>query len=51
MIKNPQLTANELSISISKSKRTVERYLKDLQEKEYIERTGSNKNGVWKVIK
>ena len=39
LVKNQQLTANDLSIIISKSKRTAERYLKLLQEKGYIERT------------
>ena len=51
LVKNPQLTANDLSIIISKSKRTAERYLKLLQEKGYIERSGSDKTGNWKVVK
>ena len=51
LVRNPQLTANDLSIIISKSKRTAERYLKLLQEKGYIERSGSDKTGNWKVIK
>ena len=49
IIKNPQITARELSFRINKNKRTVERYLKSLQEKGYLERRGSNKNGYWKV--
>ena len=49
--KNPQLTGAELSIVINKSKRTVERYVKTLQEKGYIERVGANKTGYWKVVK
>ncbi len=39
LVKNPQLTANDLFIIISKSKRTSERYLKHLPEKGYIERS------------
>ena len=51
LLKNPQLTASELAISIDKSKRTIERYLKALQEKGFIERDGSNKTGNWKILK
>ena len=51
LLKNPQLTSAELSIVINKSKRTVERYVKTLQEKGYIERVGANKTGYWKVVK
>ena len=45
LVKNLQLTANDLYIIISKSKRTAERYLKHLQEKGYIERSASDKTG------
>ncbi len=45
------LTAEKISIKINKTKRTAERYLKTLQEKGYIERNGSDKNGYWKVLK
>ena len=51
VVKNPQLTEKNLSKIISKSKRTAERYLKLLQEKGYIERSGSDKTGNWKVVK
>lgn len=51
LLKNPSLTADKLSSIISKSKRTIERHLKLLQEKVYIIRNGSNKTGVWKIIK
>ena len=51
IIKNPQITATELSIMIEKSKRTAERHIKALQEKGYIIREGSNKTGYWKVLK
>jgi predicted transcriptional regulator len=51
LVKNSQLTANDFSIIISKSKRTAERYLKHLQEKGYLERSASDKTGNWEVIK
>ena len=51
LVKNSQLTANDPSIIISKSKRTAERYLKHLQEKGYIERSDLDKTGNWKVVK
>jgi predicted transcriptional regulator len=51
LVKNSQLTANDFSIIISKSKRTAERYLKHLQEKGYLERSASDKTGNWAVVK
>ena len=51
ILNDPNLTAEKLSIKINKTKRTAERYLKSLQEKGYIERNGSDKNGYWKIIK
>lgn len=51
VLNDPTLTAEKISIIIGKTKRTAERYLKALQEKRYIERTGSDKTGHWKVIK
>lgn len=51
LLNNPALSAEKLSIKINKTKRTAERYLKSLQEKGYIERSGSDKSGYWKIIK
>ena len=51
ILNDPTLTAEKISIKINKTKRTAERYLKSLQEKGYIERNGSDKNGYWKIIK
>lgn len=51
ILNDPTLTAEKISIAIDKTKRTAERYLKSLQEKGYIERSGSDKNGIWKIIK
>ena len=51
LINDPTLTAEKISMKIEKSKRTAERYLKALQEKGIILRTGSDKKGYWKIIK
>ena len=51
LINDPTLTAEKISMKIEKSKRTAERYLKSLQEKGFILRTGSDKKGYWKIIK
>ena len=48
---NPRTTAEKIALKVKKSKRTIERYLKSLQAKEYIERIGTTRNGYWKVIK
>ena len=45
VLNDPTLTAEKISGHIEKSKRTVERYLKALQEKGYIERIGTDKKG------
>ena len=42
LINDPTLTAEKISMKIEKSKRTAERYLKSLQEKGFILRTGSD---------
>ncbi len=51
LLENPKRTALELSIDMALSKRTIERYLSDLEEKQYIIRSGSKKTGQWLVIK
>ncbi len=51
LLNDPTLTAEKISIIIDKTKRTAERYLKALQEKGYVERSGSDKTGYWKIIK
>ena len=51
LLKNPILTADKLSLIVKKSKRIIERYLKALQEKGYLERSGPDKTGVWKIVK
>lgn len=52
MIKeNPKITLNELAKAIGKSRRTVARQVKQLQEDGVIRRVGSDKTGYWEVIK
>lgn len=47
----PDETADELSVKVGVTKRTIERALARLQEKGKIERIGSKKSGSWVVIK
>lgn len=52
MIKeNPNITLDELAEAIGKSRRTVARQVKQLQEEGVIRRIGSDKTGYWEVIK
>ena len=52
MIKeNPIITLDELAEAIGKSRRTVARQIKQLQEDGVIRRVGSDKTGYWEVIK
>ncbi|MCL2148249.1 MAG: helix-turn-helix domain-containing protein [Methanomassiliicoccaceae archaeon] len=48
--KNNNVTAEELSLLLGKSESTVRRILKQLTEKGIIERTGSRKDGSWKLL-
>lgn len=48
--KNPKITLVELAKAISKSRRTVARQVKQLQEEGVIRRVGSDKTGYWEVI-
>jgi len=47
---NPGISRDELAASVSKTTRTVQRYLNDLKKKNYIFRVGSSKSGYWKVV-
>lgn len=52
MIKeNPKITLDELAEAIGKSRRTVARQIKQLQEDGVIRRVGSDKTGYWEVVK
>lgn len=42
--------AEEMSLEIGVTKRTIERTLVSLKKKDLIERIGSNKSGSWTVI-
>ena len=46
---NPQITIAEIVQKARISRRTVERIIAKLKEKELIERSGANKGGYWKV--
>lgn len=46
---NPGLTARDLAADMELSPRTVERYLRELQEKGRVQRIGATKKGFWQV--
>ncbi len=51
LIKNPFITAEEMSLKTNFSLRKIYRAYDELKEKGYIERVGSRKTGHWKVLK
>lgn len=51
LIGSSNLTSVELAEKVGVTKRTIERALKSLQEKNIIERIGSKRDGNWIVIK
>ena len=51
MIENPAYTSAELAKQIDVTRRTIERSFKTLQEKIWIERIGSKRDGNWIVIR
>ena len=50
LIKDPEITYNEISNETGLSKRTISRVITTLLERKYIERIGNNRLGRWKVI-
>jgi predicted HTH transcriptional regulator len=46
---NPEITADQIAEIISKSSRTVQRYLDALQKKNLVRRIGSKKSGRWEI--
>lgn len=48
--KNQNITATELAAEIGVSSRAVEKIIGNLKELGLIERTGSKKNGTWKIL-
>lgn len=51
IIQKPGITLTEAAEILGVSKRTTSRIFASLQEKGCVKREGSNKNGVWKVVK
>ena len=49
LIEDPKQTAENLSKRINSTIRTAERTLKSLQEKNYLTRIGSRRDGYWIV--
>jgi len=47
---NEYITIPELSHKIGVAERTIERNLKDLQNKNLLKRVGSAKGGYWEVV-
>jgi len=49
IIDKPDITAEQIALTISKSTRTIQRYLSKMQDKNIIKRVGSTKSGYWEV--
>ena len=47
---NPAITAEQIAALLSKSGRTVQRYLNDLRKKNVIRRVGAKKAGHWEIV-
>lgn len=45
----PGITLDELAFRLNKSRRTITRYIKKLQDEGVISRTGSDKTGFWRI--
>ena len=50
IVKNPEITQNELAEQTGKSLRTVKREMDKLKEKGYIKRVNGKRNGRWEVL-
>ncbi|WP_265671700.1 Fic family protein [Klebsiella grimontii] len=48
--KEPTRTAKDMAQEMDVSARTVERYLKTLQQKGRLQRTGAKKRGAWRIL-
>jgi len=48
---NPKYSAKQMSELVNLTQRTVQRYLKELQNKNLIERIGPAKGGYWQINK
>lgn len=49
--KNNTITAEEISVILDTTARTIRRYIRKLREKGYIIREGSNSSGKWNILK
>ena len=46
---NPQISIDEMRVSLNVTDRTVARYISELKENKVIERIGPDNGGVWKI--
>lgn len=51
IVENNRYSATQMAGKLELSQRTIQRYLKQLQDKKIIKRIGSAKSGYWKIIK
>ena len=51
ILKNPNITYEELAAKLQKTRETVRRSLRALEEKKLIKRVGANKNGHWEILR
>ena len=49
ILNNEKITADEIALTLSISKRYVTSIFRQLKTLDFIERDGSNKKGIWKV--
>ena len=47
---NKKITAKEIALKLELTQRTVQRYLKSMQEKELIKRIGTDNSGYWELV-
>jgi ATP-dependent DNA helicase RecG len=48
-LKNEKIMAKKIALALALTERTVQRYLKSMQEKGIIVRLGTDRSGYWKV--
>ena len=51
MKENPKITVTEIIEKTNIPRRTINRIITSMKEKEMIDREGSNKGGHWKILK
>ena len=47
---NPHVTIEELSVLLNKTTRAIEKNLKSIKNKGFVERVGADRGGYWKII-